>query len=274
MSSNGSSKAAIGIVGDGHLARLVAIAARRMHHATVAIPPERLDGLLAGRESPALSRIVDGIDGVIVATERCAAAALHLLERRVKVVPSPAIVSIAQDRQRERAWLDEHGIPSLAWRVVNSSDQLLEALQDLGGEGFLKPARRLEESGRPTYVRRPEQALGALAALGAVPSVLEEAGSIQLALGVVVARAATGQVVVYPPALHQRQGTELRWSVMPAPLAPEVSSRAEALARRVAELLPLVGVATVELFVLAGGQLVVNEVAPVVVVVSVAPAGQ
>ena len=79
-----------------------------------------------------------------------------------------------------------------------------------------------------------------------------------------VARSAAGQVVVYPvtemvfdPRLNICTSV-----VAPAALAPEVETRARAVAVAVVEALGGVGVFGVELFLTADGSLLVNETAP------------
>jgi 5-(carboxyamino)imidazole ribonucleotide synthase len=66
---------------------------------------------------------------------------------------------------------------------------------------------------------------------------------------------------VYPPALNHHADRILDWSVMPAPVAPELAARAGDLGRRIAEALDVEGLLAVEMFVVEG-DLLVNELAP------------
>lgn len=261
-SSNGAGSApGIAVVGDGHLARLVALAARDHGSPARLISPTDLASLMSepGTASARARALLDGARCVVLATEHCPADVLRLVARHVTVSPAPDHVALTQDRAAEREWLDDLGIHTVEHRRVTSASQLLDVLREFGGEAYLKPCRRSEESGRPVYVRRSEHAVQAWRQLGSTPLLVEEVASIELELAVLVARSASGQVVVYPPTMVQRQSTELRWAVTPAPIPPEIARRAQETARRVAEHLDLVGVLTLELFWLNDGRLVTNE---------------
>ena len=81
-------------------------------------------------------------------------------------------------------------------------------------------------------------------------------------ISAVVARGGDGQSVCYPVCENLHRNHILDTTVVPARVAPEVAVRAAELARAVAERLDLVGVLTLEMFVLQDGKLLVNELAP------------
>jgi len=54
----------------------------------------------------------------------------------------------------------------------------------------------------------------------------------------------------------------LSWSVIPAPLPPEILRRADEVARGIAEQLDVEGLLAVEMFLVRDGRLLVNELAP------------
>ena len=88
-----------------------------------------------------------------------------------------------------------------------------------------------------------------------------EAELVYGARAVVGVRGASGEWAAYPlVGTVQRDGicTEL---VMPAPVDDETARRAEALARAVAERVNAVGIVAVELFLTAGGEILLNEIA-------------
>jgi 5-(carboxyamino)imidazole ribonucleotide synthase len=67
---------------------------------------------------------------------------------------------------------------------------------------------------------------------------------------------------VYPPALNVHERQILAWSVLPASLPKSVIREADEIARGIASQFQLEGIIAVELFLLAGGQVLVNELAP------------
>jgi 5-(carboxyamino)imidazole ribonucleotide synthase len=81
-------------------------------------------------------------------------------------------------------------------------------------------------------------------------------------LSVVVARSLDGETAAYPAGRNVHDAGILVESAAPAPVDPDVAAAAHDLATAIAEALDLVGVMTIELFLLPGGHLVVNELAP------------
>ena len=81
-------------------------------------------------------------------------------------------------------------------------------------------------------------------------------------VSVVVAKGADGRSLTYPVGLNRHERHILDSTVMPAPVGPAVSRDARELALGIAQALGTVGVLTVEFFVTASGDLLVNELAP------------
>jgi 5-(carboxyamino)imidazole ribonucleotide synthase len=79
---------------------------------------------------------------------------------------------------------------------------------------------------------------------------------------VVGARGLDGSLAIYEPAENRHAGGILDLSVFPARVPAPVAGRAREIAATLLEAWDVVGVLCVELFVLPGGELVANEVAP------------
>ena len=67
--------------------------------------------------------------------------------------------------------------------------------------------------------------------LGRRVSVAEQALDLELELSVLVARRASGEIVVYPPAMNHHERQVLAWSVLPGELDPAIVEQAQSLAR-------------------------------------------
>ena len=102
----------------------------------------------------------------------------------------------------------------------------------------------------------------AFAQLRREPCVLERFLPLEREISVVVVRDFDGVVLTYPPSENQHAHGILDVSIVPARVAPALADRARAAAIEVAERLDYRGVLCVEFFVLAGGELLVNEIAP------------
>jgi 5-(carboxyamino)imidazole ribonucleotide synthase len=77
-----------------------------------------------------------------------------------------------------------------------------------------------------------------------------------------VARSPSGETRVFPPALNHHERQILSWSVIPAPLPAEITTKAEQIARGIADQFRLEGILAVEMFLVRDGSLLVNELAP------------
>ena len=99
----------------------------------------------------------------------------------------------------------------------------------------------------------------AWASLGGRPAVAEQALDLELELSVMVARRASGEIVVYPPAVNHHERQILAWSTVPGDVDPRVARDARELARGIAEQLQLEGLLAVEMFLLRDGRLLVNR---------------
>lgn len=263
--------ATIGILGGGQLGRMTAMAARALGYHVRALDPDPecparplVDQLVTAPFDDALAAewLSRGCDVVTLEIERIGLDALTAAARHAPVRPGVAVLSIVQDRGRQRAWLASQGLPQGPWRLATTEAELAEALVALGGDCFVKSCRDGYD-GRGQYrARGADEAAEAWRAVGASPCVVEQAIDLQRELSVLVARSPSGAVAVHPPAMNHHEHRVLAWSVLPAPLPEATLAGARALAVKVAEALSLEGIVAVELFVARGGALLVNELAP------------
>ena len=102
----------------------------------------------------------------------------------------------------------------------------------------------------------------AWADLNRVPCVLEGFVPFEREVSLAVARTPSGQVAFGPLVENVHRDGILRTSVYPAQVPDGTEACARELARAVADAWALEGLITLEFFVLPGGDLLVNEVAP------------
>jgi 5-(carboxyamino)imidazole ribonucleotide synthase len=97
---------------------------------------------------------------------------------------------------------------------------------------------------------------------GGASAVLEQFVEFEKEVSVIVARGIDGKMAAYPVCENVHRRHILDVTVVPAAIPPEVGGQARALAGEIAEKLDLVGLLAVEMFLLADGSLLVNELAP------------
>ncbi len=261
----------LGILGGGHLGRMTAIAARALGYRTrvLEMDPTCDSEGVADRSVRATRHdvraalgLAAGCDVVTVSSEDIAYEVLESVSLRAPLRPSLPVLALAQHRVRERSWLEDSGFEVVPWREANSREALIAAVVALGVPCIVKPQVRRRAELRPIWVTSPGEAACAWSAMRGLPTVVEAVAHIATELTVLVARAPTGAVATYPPAVGVRNHGRLAWTALPGVLPPPVAERAQRLANRVARELGVEGLLTVELFLLADGRLVVNELVP------------
>ena len=262
--------ASIGILGGGQLGRMTALAARSLGYRVQVLDP---DADCAAR--PVVDRVVvakfDDVDGacelarqsdvVTIEIEQIAPAALEAALELVPVRPGADLLRVVQHRGRQKQWLVDHGFPVGAYADVDSASSLGAAAHRIGPALFVKACEGGYD-GRSQLRFDGRDAEGAWHALGGRPAVAEQALDLALELSVMVARRASGETVVYPPAVNHHEQQILAWSSLPGDVDPRVARDARDLARGIAEQLSLEGLLAVEMFLLRDGRLLVNELAP------------
>jgi 5-(carboxyamino)imidazole ribonucleotide synthase len=260
----------IGILGGGQLGRMTAMAARTMGYHVHVLDPDAecaasavVDRVVAAKfdDADAAADLARHCDVVTLEIEQIGVDALAAAMRHAPVRPSPAIISVIQDRSKQKAWLRSHGFPVGAYHDVTTLAELESAARELGSL-FVKSCRGGYDGRSQARVARPEDAKSAWDAIGGRVAVAEQALDLDAELSVMVARRPSGETRVYPPSLNYHARQILAWSVIPASLPPNVTREAEAIAVGIAEQFELEGILAVELFLLTDGTLLVNELAP------------
>lgn len=257
----------LGILGGGQLAQMLALAALPLGvRVTVLEPdpqaPARLcaEHLQAPYTDPAGLARLAACDAVTLEFENVPVEALNVLDGRVPLRPAPGILHRSKHRLREKEAFAALGMRAAPFMAIQDETDLAGALDAVGGAGILKTAelgydgkgqRRVSSE---TELRAAYQELGGECVLeGLVPFVRE------LSLG--VARSPGGELAFGGLIENVHRDGILRTSVSPS-AAPEAGDAARDIARRAAEAWHLEGLMTIEFFQLAGGELIVNEVAP------------
>jgi 5-(carboxyamino)imidazole ribonucleotide synthase len=177
------------------------------------------------------------------------------------VRPGAELLRIVQHRGRQKQWLSDQGFPVGSYAHVSTADELAAASRSIGPALFVKACEGGYD-GRSQLRFDGSDASDAWSSLGGRVAVAEQALDLELELSVLVARRASGEMVVYPPAVNHHERQILAWSVLPGTLDPAVAREAQSLARGIAEAFALEGILAVEMFLLRDGRLLVNELAP------------
>lgn len=263
--------ATVGVVGGGQLGRMFTLQARTMGYRVVVLDPDPQSpaGAVADRhirapydDEHALSQLSAGCSAVTTEFENVPAATLEYLARSALVRPPVSAVAVTQDRIAEKSFLQSHGFATAPFRPVRDKDELREALAVIPLPALLKTSRLGYDGKGQAAIESNERASQAFERLGGVACILESRLELERELSVIVARGADGEVATFPVAENRHREGILETSVVPARVPEALANRARDLATEVAKAMAYVGVLGVELFVVPGGGLMVNEMAP------------
>ena len=261
----------LGVMGGGQLGRMFVHAAQAMGYYTAVLDPDPASpaGLVSHHhiqtdylDEQGLAQLMQRCAAITTEFENVPAPALLTLGAHRFVAPGSDAVAIAQDRAAEKAHFVKCGVPVAPHAVIETEVQLTAVGEDLL-PGILKTARLGYDGKGQVRVKTRAELLAAWSQLKQVPCVLEKMLPLQAECSVIVARSGTGEMVNFPVQrnLH-RDGILAMTEVNPGVIDPALAAQAVAATQAIAEGLQYVGVLCVEFFVLEGGQLVVNEMAP------------
>ncbi|MEQ1860433.1 MAG: 5-(carboxyamino)imidazole ribonucleotide synthase [Chthoniobacteraceae bacterium] len=261
----------VGVMGAGQLGRMFAIAARRMGYRVHTFSPDEdtPTGQLADKEvaasygdEAAVREFARGIDVLTFEFENIPSGTIAWAAEECTVRPAGRVLQICQHRMREKHFLLAARLPLPRFIEVNSEADLIDAVAKLGTPCVLKTAAFGYDGKGQAKINEETDLKATWARYHGAPAVLEEWVEFEREISVIVARSATGQMVSYPVCENRHEHHILDLTIAPAELDVEVAGRARQLAGTVAEELGLIGVLAVEMFLLADGEILINELAP------------
>ena len=263
--------ATLGMLGGGQLGRMFTIAARNLGYRVMVLDPDPLSPagqvadlhLCAGyQDETALTQMGRECAAVTTEFENVPAQTLRALAQHCPVKPGAEAVEIAQNRVAEKTWLHAHGFTTAPFAVVAAQADIAAACVATGFPAVLKVSRFGYDGKGQARVDSLGEAQAAFAAMGGEVCVLEKMLALECELSVVVGRNEAGACALYPVAENIHEAGILAISIVPARVNPTLAQTARATAQAIAGQLGYCGVMAVEFFVVDGGRLVVNEIAP------------
>lgn len=262
----------LGILGGGQLARMLCLDAQRMGVKTVvwsgtptAEPTEGVADVLIKKsfeDAEARALFCEQVDVVTVEFENIPLETLRAVEDAVPLFPSAESIGISQHRSREKSFLRDHGIPCAPFALVESLAELELAYAEVGPMAVLKTAAFGYDGKGQVKITSADELAAAWESVEEQASVLEGFVDFQCEVSVLVARGESGECRTFPVAENEHRHHILDLTIVPARVAEESLTEAQAIAVKLVEALDYRGLLAVEFFVEKSGRVVVNEMAP------------
>jgi 5-(carboxyamino)imidazole ribonucleotide synthase len=262
----------LGILGGGQLGRMTAREAKRAGY-RVAVYTNEPHGSPAGQladlevnaayfDDEAREQFIREVDVITMEFENLPGDLLGFFESHKPVRPGRRALETCQNREREKLFLRQIGVPHAEFRVVKSADGLAAALAELGTPCVLKTADFGYDGKGQQKLTGGEDPAVVWKNLNAPRGVLEQWVTFEKEISVVAARALDGSFAAFPPCENEHFHHILDVTIAPARIAPETAAEATALTEKIAAALDYTGTLAVEFFLTREGRLVVNEIAP------------
>lgn len=258
----------IGILGGGQLGRMLAMAAARLGYRCHVYAPQ--GEAIAAEVCAQFTQAAWDDAGAMAAFAADCAVVTYEFENvpvgplkalgGVPLLPGAHALEVAQDRLSEKRFVAELGGITAPFHVVDTTEDLAEALDSVGSPGILKTRREGYDGKGQWRIMADHDAEGI--ALSGEPLLFEGFVHFTAEFSVILCRGQDGRIVFWDSAENTHEGGILARSVVPAgeQVLAQVPAARE-LAARVADALGYVGVLTLEFFATEAGP-VFNEMAP------------
>ena len=265
----------IGILGDGQLGRMLALAAAARGYRTAVLGP-------GGRNSPAgqvsfwaeawdsdasvpdtlLDAFCEHADVVLVEWENVPVSLVRRIEAKgIRVCCGSRVLEIAQDRIKENAFAQSLGISVPGYEGINRTSYRAGHMVPVSEPRILKTCRDGYDGKGQIRINVGETVHDAWSTLNQVPCILESVVDFTHELSVIVARSPYG-MCCYGPFVNRHVNGILRTSVYPSGLPKHAIENAQTIGTTLARALDVHGLLAVEMFLTSSGRVLFNEMAP------------
>ncbi len=271
----------IGILGGGQLGRMLSLAAASLGLKThIYCPDDDCPASQASSEftkatyadEDALAAFAKAVDVVTYEFENVPVEAVAILEAAGATVrPGARALEKAQDRLIEKEFIRGLGVATADFHAVDSLADLEAGLEQVGRPAILKTRRlgydgkgqtRLTDKDIDLHASFEKAVAFAWSEVGAAPSILEAFVPFKKEISIIGARGVDGTVRLYEPIENVHANGILKTSTAPAQVTDETARQAQDATMKILDALEYIGVIGVEFFVLPGGGIIANEMAP------------
>ncbi|MQG47412.1 MAG: 5-(carboxyamino)imidazole ribonucleotide synthase, partial [SAR202 cluster bacterium] len=263
----------IGILGGGQLGRMLVQAAKTLGYKTVILDPTPLSPagqisdhqIIAEYSSTAAAKAMAHMcDVVTYEFENVDLQSVLAISEIVELHPSPKVLSIARDRNKEKTKLFSLNIPTPKFSAIETLNSLEKVTTELNFPFVLKTATSGYDGKGQVIVESKKNIVHAFELLHKKNSglIAEEFIDFECELSVICARDKSGNIATFGPSENIHENHILDISIVPARIPEKIKSLAEDIAITIARELKVIGLIAVEMFLTKEGNLLVNELAP------------
>lgn len=263
----------VGIIGGGQLGKMMMLEGRKWGLKFIVLDPQAdcpaaslADEVIVADfyDQEQLARLAEKSQVVTYEFEHIHSGLLQeLVQQGHEIYPAPSVLAMIQDKEKQKEFLRSLGIPVANFCPIDSLEALQALAKDWGLPLLLKQRFGGYDGKGNFLIQREDQIPEAYQAMGAGAAPLLVEAYVPFVKEIsVIGALGNGEVKLFPVAENCHQENILRQTVVPARVSQETEQAALAMAREIIGNLDTRGVICIEMFVLADGSLLVNEMAP------------
>jgi 5-(carboxyamino)imidazole ribonucleotide synthase len=263
--------ATIGIIGGGQLGRMLALAAKAQGFRIAVLEPTAdspcgqvadVEIIGAYGDRRAISQLAEVSDVITYEFENINADTLGWLCEQAYVPQGPELLTITQDRIKEKMTIQQAGVKVVTYEVIYTTEDLFLKIKEIGYPAVLKTARGGYDGKGQLVIKDKQDLLKGEPLLQYGPCVLEKWIPFEKEISVIVTRKLNGETAIFPVAENVHKENILYKTIVPARISQVTQIEAVQKAKQLADSLGLVGTLAVEMFVTSDGMIYINELAP------------
>lgn len=263
--------ATIGIIGGGQLGRMMALAAKAQGFRIAVLEPSSdspcgqvadVEVIGAYDDREAIQQLSEISDVITYEFENIDADTLAWICERAYVPQGKDLLTITQDRIKEKAAIQEAGVEVAPYEVISGLEELLLAIEKIGYPAVLKTARGGYDGKGQLVIKSKQDLQTSETLLNHGACVLEKWIPFEKEISVIFTRKPNGETVYFPVAENIHKENILDKTIVPARIPQAVQETAIQKAKLLGESLGVVGTLAVEMFVTSEGVIYINELAP------------
>lgn len=268
------SKKTIGIIGGGQLGKMLIEAGKPWNIKYAILETENApaadisDQHVLGdlQDAEKIHELASISDVLTYEIEHINIEALHQLEAAgKKIIPSPKILEIIQDKGLQKLFFKHHNIPTTDFELAENQTEWADKLIKLRGEKVAAKLRKGGYDGKGVELVNKQSLINSYNLIPfSEPVVLEEFVENAIELAVIVARNENGEMTTFPTVEMEfdPKANLVEYLFSPANIDNQIEDKARRIAMECIFKMQGVGVFAVEMFLDKESNIFVNEIAP------------
>ena len=259
----------LGIIGGGQLGMFTCIAAKKKNIKSIILSEtdefsaknfcDRY--FISNFKNPNnLDKFIDSADYFTIETENVPISIVRYIEKKKKVFPSSTVIEIAQNRLKEKKFLNSiDGIKTTEYLQPKDYEDFKYASKNFNFSCILK-SKELGYDGKGQY-QISKNNLEIFKEFNFNNFILEKIVDFKKEVSVVVVKSKEN-IINYPTVENIHKESILRESIYPAKISKRIELEAITKSFKIANQISLNGVLAIEMFILKNNQILINELAP------------